>query len=653
MRKSTKRLFALTLALTTCLSFTACKKDKQDGAKVDVNYEWLDEKYTDTSDLSTWDDKQLSLKAWNNLGTGMAKQYESSNDVVWPEIKRVTGVRMSSIVDNQGSTADIAIGKFLATNSIPDISFGEWVDKEYAYDLTELVNKYCPTIMSRVPASVWKKTEITQGEAGKIYAIPYDLGSTSLYELDPKADPVKTRLFNYNKELYPYIYVREDILKDAYPNALTTDDISRIYDERGSYTEEEVFDIGITSAKQFRTEFLPKIYNAIHNTKKNGKYVYQISDEKGFVKCISMSAGSDQDTWDFLGKLIPMLIGAWGGGANDMFSYWDKIEKKVKLMINEDFYMDEVKEWVDLIKEGKYLNNDELYESNSSVQEKYNNGEIAIGYLSNSYNTASEATVTSKSPDKNGTKVKYRKVYLKIPLNEHVEALTTSSSPCQFVSIMKDSVNEKDLPQILRWLDYQYSELADKLYSWGPRSAGLFEESVVDGEVIRQYVGEDAEDLKNQMVYNTASLGEKVQKYNLWNGTRDCAKRIFSFVYAGGSRFHAKCYYDLSGMKELRASAYNSSNVKTDIKVKDIAKSAAFRFWQNSDLDGIQNLWGKRKTVEFALQKLLDSGNNFKSKREELTKTLRSVGWQSSYWTGEFTDAFLSVNEEYLDELMS
>ena len=148
-------------------------------------------------------------------------------------------------------------------------------------------------------------------------------------------------------------------------------------------------------------------------------------------------------------------------------------------------------------------------------------------------------------------------------------------------------------------------------------------------------------------------MGEKVQKYNLWNGTRDCAKRIFSFVYAGGSRFHAKCYYDLSGMKELRASAYNSSNVKTDIKVKNIAKSAAFRFWQNSDLDGIQNLWGKRKTVEFALQKLLDSGNNFKSKREELTKTLRSVGWQSSYWTGEFTDAFLSVNEEYLDELMS
>ena len=25
---------------------------------------------------------------------------------------------------------------------------------------------------------------------------------------------------------------------------------------------------------------MPKIYNAIHNTKKNGKYVYQISDEK-------------------------------------------------------------------------------------------------------------------------------------------------------------------------------------------------------------------------------------------------------------------------------------------------------------------------------------------------------------------------------------
>lgn len=66
-------------------------------------------------------------------------------------------------------------------------------------------------------------------------------------------------------DYYPYILVREDILEDAYgeENVYTTAELQEIFDERGYFTEEELFDVEITSAEQFRTEFLPRIYNAI------------------------------------------------------------------------------------------------------------------------------------------------------------------------------------------------------------------------------------------------------------------------------------------------------------------------------------------------------------------------------------------------------
>ena len=139
---------------------------------------------------------------------------------------------------------------------LPDIAYGRgWIDPDALWDLTDLVDKYCPTIKARMPESVWNSTQVTGGQAGKVYGIPYALGNVGLSEIDSQADTKNTIMFDYNHEPYPYIMVREDVLKTAYPNAKTQAEIDALYKTQGYFTEEDLFDVEIESAHQYFLNF--------------------------------------------------------------------------------------------------------------------------------------------------------------------------------------------------------------------------------------------------------------------------------------------------------------------------------------------------------------------------------------------------------------
>ena len=92
MKKQTCSIMALALSIVCGIGMTSCKKDDGPGANVDKQYEWLDSKYKDSSELTSWDQKTIKLTAWNTLQQGGFKRITSSNDVVTPEISRITGV---------------------------------------------------------------------------------------------------------------------------------------------------------------------------------------------------------------------------------------------------------------------------------------------------------------------------------------------------------------------------------------------------------------------------------------------------------------------------------------------------------------------------------------------------------------------------------
>ena len=636
MKKQTCSIMALALSIVCGIGMTSCKKDDGPGANVDKQYEWLDSKYTDSSELTSWDQKTIKLTAWNTLQQGGFKRITASNDVVTPEISRITGVSVDwdNSFDNAGKTADVRYND-LSITGLPDIAFGSsWVDPDAVYDLTDLIDEYCPTIKARMPESVWKASNINGGQKGKVYAIPYGLGNVSLTAVDSKANAEKATMFEYKYDYYPYVMVREDILKDAYPSAHSVEEIQNIYAQNGKITEAELFDVNITSAEQFRTEFLPKIYDTIHKNESK----YKISAERWVTPMLS-GIGTDRDNWSFMGIFLTQLLGATGTYNNTMFSYWDAVDQKCKILFEQEFYKEELKKWVDMISEGKYLNDYGLLNTNSTIQSELNRGYYAVCYPPNCLPSGDAATLD------NGETVKYRRVYLHVPKNERFEYFCTSQPSPSGVCIFKDSVSEKDLPQILRWLDFQCSELCDKLVAWGPETAGLFTETEKGGETVRQFKDET---LVQEMVYSTAMLGTTVQKYNLCNATSDQPNRTFTFFYQGGSKDHPKCVYDLSKLSGLINTYYCSANVHASMPKTFIARNANIHEWTDTDLKGVEKLWGRRGTIESALKNVLTSGSSFDSKWKTLLDTANSAGWKESYFEGDFTEAFLNLNEDYL-----
>jgi hypothetical protein len=635
-----KKAVLLILACCTMFSTAACGENLAPPATVDENYEWLDKTVKDTSDLSAWDqENRMDLVAWDTTASE-GKLLDSSNNVVYDEIERVTGVTidLKNSFDNQGSTADVQYGKLSMTGNMPDISYGTFLDPEAVYDLTELIDKYCPTIKARMPISVWNDSAINGGVKGKVYAVPYRLGGMALPEVDAAADPQKCLSFSTSgAQYYPYVYVREDILKDAFPNAHTEEELQEIFRQNGKFTEEELFDVTATSAEKFRTEFIPRIYDTIRANEK-----YRINSERWTE--VMLTHNGFTDTWNF-GKLLTNLLGATDTSFSNMFTYWDAAAQEIRLQVKQDFYKAEVKAWVDMMSNGRYVSQYGFNTTKAALDAELNKGYYAVCYRPNTNPTGLVATLD------NGTKVKYRRVYLKIEHDaNHFEYMASASPNVHGVSFYKDSVREADLPQLLRWLDYQCSELADKLYSWGPESAGLFEYRTVDGEEVRRY--KDA-DLAEQMVYSTVALGAKVQQYNLSNGTRPSAQHVFSFVYGGASKDHARCTYDLSSISDLWTTAYVPSVVCRDIpELKRVGKLASIERWTNNDLAGVEELWAKRPQIETALMNVFTSGANFNNAWNAFTNTLNTCGWTDQYFSTAYTDAFLALNEDYLGNLL-
>lgn len=241
-----------------------------------------------------------------------------------------------------------------------------------------------------------------------------------------------------------------------------TADLDRIYAEQGYFTEEQLFDVHITSAEQFRTEFLPKIAETIRNSGDK----YKINAQR-YVTPMLVTAGADRDTWDFMGKIIPGLLGAGANSFNSNFSYWDTSTQRIESMLYQDFYKDEVYEWAKMIYDGTVVSDTQMNTNYSTIQSEYNSGYYAIGYLSGSMPSSRSCQWKDMTTGETRT-VNYRKLYLDIPTDWSRFAYMGSGEPAvSSVKFLKSRVREDELPQLLRWLDFQCSRTADQLYAWG------------------------------------------------------------------------------------------------------------------------------------------------------------------------------------------
>jgi len=464
-------------------------------------YDMLDT-VSDSSDLPDWTGKQLSLKVWYTHGSGDAKRPTATNDVVTPEITRVTGVTLDKdgSFDNGGQDPKVKLGLLNAANDWPDIAFvggdmapfQDLIKAGKVYELTDAIAKYAPNVAKRFPFDVFPlvKEQITSKylDGEKIWGFPTMQGNPegSLKQLDPNYVPPNPMFGPVGNN---FMWIRDDILKQLYPNAKSQDEIDALYlKNNGKFTKDDLFDVPLKSSE----DLIQLMYDV--------QKLIKDKDLKENGKPIEVSyAFMGGDNWPLLANFLPYLKGI--PANNNYFTYYDKASKSIKYTFQDDWFKESVALFNKLVRD-RVMDPNSLLENNAAHLEKLNNGQYAMPYM---YEQPDPAVLKAA-----GKPFRYRKLWIDQPTDFSRTILPSGQNGVNYsIMIFKDKVSEEDLPQVIRFLDYMISEVGEKMYEWGPRSAGLFDE--VDGKrVFKDKALEDA------MVYSEQTNGAQLA-YNLYN----------------------------------------------------------------------------------------------------------------------------------------
>ncbi|QGQ98381.1 hypothetical protein EHS13_27590 [Paenibacillus psychroresistens] len=578
----------------------------------DINaHPWIDNPDADTSDLPTWTGKQLKLTYWQAEGTGGLGKKKSANDVVTPEVQRVTGVTIDedNSIDNGGQSWDIKLSQLTAANDYPDMVWNaqdlkKLVDANKLYDLTELIPKYAPNLQKMYDTFL-KPTEMY-----KKYSLPFGIYE-NLYadtDHDPSVDLAKYSVFNPPVDSLGYIWVRDDVIKKLYPSAKSEKEIQDMYVQKGAFTKEEILDVPINSSD----DFIKMLYNIKD---------LQLKEGNKPVSPFFVSTGTDN--WPLMAVMMAILEGRMD---TDYYTYFNKKDQKLAYLFKQPAFREDVKLMNKLVIDG-VASKEGLLDPNEVFNEKLKNGLYAVTYA---WMTPDNAGLEAA-----GKPYKYRKVYLNIPqkTDEFLRYKSNVGSRSGLY-IFKDSVAPEDLPQILRWYDYMVSQSAEKLRSWGPKSAGLFD------EVSGSRVFKDKE-LADNMVYQTQN--GKALQYNLGDSTTITAPTgglMVTFMNQNKSKFHPAVTYDRSVRTPAGADQAFSIGF-TDPAQKVLANSP--NIWVFGEVPSLQKAFAAKKALEDPLTKTLTAGSaaQFDKLYDDFLKSADKAG---------FTDAALAEGDKYFRE---
>ena len=621
---------------TTTATTAAPTENPFDSA--DDPYPWNDPAIGDTSDLPAWAGKEQKLVWWFGHGIGNLAAETATNDVVWPEVKRVTGVEIDyeNSYSNGDNTFDVKLSLLAGTKDWPSISTNAQlvkplVDGGVLYDLTDLVPKYCPNIMSMYGPddpnfkSLWSLPNVNGGQEGKIYGVPIGVGADysmmkdklGITEDDPKYLTAFSPPSDY---IQGCIKVRDDILKTIFPTAKTMNEIEELYMKNGKFTREEVFDVPIKSKEDF-VQFL--------------RDIKALDLKEGSLPVYPTYAACGLDNYPLGARLASELYG-WGRGG-DCFTFWDNTDKKIKLTANEPELKDLFLTFNQLIREG-VIPQESLIDDDTAFKAKMNNGQYAVTYAE--WRWADDQILVDA-----GKTYRYRPVYLDIPVNTDKYIQPLNIPNCNQLLIFKDTVSPEDVPQILMWIDYQMSKNFDKLQYWGPESAGLFEE--INGKrVFKDKAIEEA------MLYNNDP--NTLMKYSLKNGFFNVTynPRRISLVASGVTlNVPYMVYGDVQRNKKETLNYFKSGLVeKYDTKLTNLPWIWIFP----NSVPGVEKMWAARTTWEDALMRTLaaTSEEEFNKLYDDFLKTAADIGLTPET-VEAMTQDFTKQNALFMDNLMN
>lgn len=461
-------------------------------------WELLDE-VKDTSELPTWTGDKLEITMWVAAGSDAAMGGYNPDSPVWQELERVTGVVFNheDSYGNGGSSIDGKLPMVIASGELPHIILGygcepqlrELFDEGYLLDLTPYYEDGTLDQLTEV-LPVEECTPFLYSnymdEDGRIYAIPA-VYSSSEAQIPAVWDAAQLEIDGYDREYYntyagiplrasgchygDAIYVRDDVLQAIRPGVLTRAEIIDIYLEKGEFTAEQIYDVGLKSVDDF-WKLLRDIKAELDANP--DKYV----DANGDPCEVMQGSFTEGDNWRYSVNMVNHLYNV---PANiDYFCFVDyNAESEDDLLqwaFLSDFYVDHWRTLSQLVRED-IISKNSWVDNNAMFNEKLVAAHYLVTYGGLAY------------PETGGHT--YRPVWVE---NEHntygVGGISSTTFQYPF-AIFEESFTEEELEQFLHCINYLNSEAGCNNFLWGPKSAGWFD---FDENGERYFVDKDVEE---------------------------------------------------------------------------------------------------------------------------------------------------------------
>lgn len=550
MNNAKKIISVLLAGAMMCAVASGCGKKKSEDA--DVPTLSSGEVYTPTKDME--------ITVWQTQGSDYVPPKQIKNNVVEQWLIDKTRVKVKNAYGNGGGQWEAVLARLIAGDNFPEIvacgggqgptHFNRLAQAEQIWELTpELLQMYAPDIWEKVPDSMWERIKVN----GKIYGIPYQFGASK--KIDPDITDEELEMWGgAQTEVGNFLWIRDDIAQMLYPDAKSYDECMELLKETNAPIGDELMDIPINT-----TEDLVKLLRDIKalNLKEGNKPVHAF----GY-------AGAD--CWVPLARLGPELMGYKG---HNYTSSWNPQTKEIRLPITEDIVHDGALLQNQLLREG-VIDPESLVHTDTQCKEKVMNGQYAVVVMS----AILHPPLANSMLAENGKKFRYRPLYTNIPNKKGYELTRTMPNWGASVGILK-TVSAEDLPQILNWLNTQFTDEYEEIRYWGPKEAGLYTDNAdgtrtfKDDRLNQKFIYHKAVDIPEDENYdlNTSTVGMfsiKFRQDTKWDPMMYNGVREYELVPGTGGKFRPGSKYLVEGVLSPPSDAWSAEYAGLDTVTK-------------------------------------------------------------------------------------
>ncbi len=625
--KTIKRLVALLMAATIALSFAACGKPKNETIDISTLF--------DENGKYIVPDEMFEVVGWYTQGTDFASGADTDDvDLARDWLEEKTKVTYKNVYGNDGGSWDAKLTRLVVGKNMPHVvfcgafqgpaHFNKLAELDQLYKLTpELIQKIAPTLWERTPKECW---DAFTDKDGYITGIPYSIHESYdepfLGYTDEEKEYVRETQLTYETDVTflstQCLYIRDDILRDFFPDAKTYDELEAMAKELNAPLGDLMMDIPIKSTEEL-VDFM---------------YAIQAKGYKEGNKTVFPFGYNGGDNWLALSQFGSELMGYKNHNYSGTINWKTK---RYELFLLSDL----VKETARLQNQ---MLNDEVIESESLAQptnlykEKAMNGQYAIVAL-NSFGQAGDINKELADAGKN---FRFRPFIMQIPNKEEYPAFTEKTMWRSSLALT-NTMTDAQVCQYLNWIEVQYSDEWEEIAAWGPQATAAerwHEETDANGRTIRKF---NDERFNRYFLENDDSALED----NETLGLGDTSGSSFPVYPLSVTKWNPKVYnrsyvYSLTGDGVFRFPPSSEH-------VKNVVSFPPTQIWSSiyADIPEVVEYWAAREQWESKIRIALGAKpGEFDARWGELETTMNGIVDVKA-----FEDACTAAFQPYLEAL--